>query len=81
MMAQGSGAIVRPVSVQGQLLPRPPIWWPTSAHDDQGSPLHEASRRTIMHFGATMWFTEYSISPSELAVALEERGFESLVGV
>jgi probable F420-dependent oxidoreductase len=32
----------------------------------------------VMHFGATMWFTEYSISPSELAVALEERGFESL---
>jgi probable F420-dependent oxidoreductase len=32
----------------------------------------------IMHFGATMWFTEYSISPTELAVALEERGFESL---
>ena len=24
-----------------------------------------------MHFGATMWFTEYSISPPELAVALE----------
>jgi alkanesulfonate monooxygenase SsuD/methylene tetrahydromethanopterin reductase-like flavin-dependent oxidoreductase (luciferase family) len=31
-----------------------------------------------MHFGATMWFTEYSISPSRLAIALEERGFESL---
>jgi probable F420-dependent oxidoreductase len=31
-----------------------------------------------MHFGATMWFTEYSASPTELAVALEERGFESL---
>jgi hypothetical protein len=31
-----------------------------------------------MQFGATMWFTEYSISPSELAVALQERGFESL---
>ena len=31
-----------------------------------------------MHFGATMWFTEYSISPSELAAALEDRGFESL---
>ena len=31
-----------------------------------------------MHFGATMWFTEYSISPSDLAIALEERGFESL---
>jgi hypothetical protein len=35
-------------------------------------------RGTTMHFGATMWFTEYAISPSELAVALEERGFESL---
>jgi alkanesulfonate monooxygenase SsuD/methylene tetrahydromethanopterin reductase-like flavin-dependent oxidoreductase (luciferase family) len=32
----------------------------------------------VMKFGATMWFTEYAISPSELAVALEERGFESL---
>lgn len=31
-----------------------------------------------MHFGATMRFTEYSISPTELAVALEERGFELL---
>jgi probable F420-dependent oxidoreductase len=31
-----------------------------------------------MHFGATMWFTEYSISPSELAIAAEARGFESL---
>jgi hypothetical protein len=39
----GQRQIGMPVSVQGQLLPRPPIWWPTSAHDDQGSPLHEAS--------------------------------------
>jgi probable F420-dependent oxidoreductase len=31
-----------------------------------------------MEFGAGMFFTEYSISPAELAVALEERGFESL---
>jgi hypothetical protein len=31
-----------------------------------------------MHFGATMWFTEYSILPSELGIALEEREFESL---
>ena len=31
-----------------------------------------------MHFGATMWFTEYSMSPAEIGVALEERGFESL---
>jgi alkanesulfonate monooxygenase SsuD/methylene tetrahydromethanopterin reductase-like flavin-dependent oxidoreductase (luciferase family) len=25
-----------------------------------------------------MWFTEYSASPFELAIAVEERGFESL---
>jgi len=31
-----------------------------------------------MFFGAAIFFTEYSISPIELARALEERGFESL---
>jgi Luciferase-like monooxygenase len=31
-----------------------------------------------MEFGVGIFFTEYSISPAELAVALEERGFESL---
>jgi probable F420-dependent oxidoreductase len=31
-----------------------------------------------MQFGATMWFTDYTMPPSEIAVALEERGFESL---
>lgn len=31
-----------------------------------------------MHFGAAIFFTDYSISPTQLAVALEERGFESL---
>ena len=31
-----------------------------------------------MQFGASIFFTEYSISPAELAVALEERGFDSL---
>ncbi|MBV8335527.1 MAG: LLM class flavin-dependent oxidoreductase, partial [Alphaproteobacteria bacterium] len=31
-----------------------------------------------MKFGASIFFTDYSISPAELAVALEERGFESL---
>ena len=31
-----------------------------------------------MQYGATMWFTEYSVSPTELAIALEEREFESL---
>ena len=29
-------------------------------------------------FGASIFFTDYSISPAELAVALEERGFDSL---
>ena len=28
--------------------------------------------------GASIFFTDYSISPAELALALEERGFESL---
>src|SRR6201987_3114111 len=31
-----------------------------------------------MHFGGVMFFTEYSISAVELALALEERGFESI---
>ena len=31
-----------------------------------------------MEFGASIFFTDYSISPAELAIALEERGFESM---
>ena len=31
-----------------------------------------------MHFGGAMFFTDYSISAVELALALEERGFESM---
>jgi probable F420-dependent oxidoreductase len=31
-----------------------------------------------MHVGAAMFFTDYSMTPGELALALEERGFESL---
>jgi len=31
-----------------------------------------------MHIGAAMFFTDYSMAPGELALALEERGFESL---
>ena len=33
-----------------------------------------------MHFGGAMFFTDYSMSASELARALEERGFESVWG-
>src|SRR3979490_2521321 len=32
----------------------------------------------LMEFGASIFFPDYSISPAELAVALEERGFDSL---
>jgi probable F420-dependent oxidoreductase len=32
----------------------------------------------MMEIGASIFFTGYSISPAELAVALEERGFDSL---
>lgn len=31
-----------------------------------------------MHFGASMFFTDYSMSSADLAKALEERGFESI---
>src|SRR5277367_1682657 len=31
-----------------------------------------------MEFGASIFFTDYSISPAALAVALEERGFDTL---
>lgn len=31
-----------------------------------------------MHFGAAMFFTDYSMRPGELGQALEERGFESV---
>lgn len=32
----------------------------------------------VMDFAATFFFTEYSIGPKELAIALEERGFDAL---
>jgi probable F420-dependent oxidoreductase len=32
----------------------------------------------MMEFGAAIFFTDYSISPAGLAIALEERGFDSL---
>ena len=31
-----------------------------------------------MEFGASIFFTDYSISPAALAVAMEERGLNSL---
>jgi hypothetical protein len=31
-----------------------------------------------METGASIFFTDYSMAPTELAVTLEERGFDSL---
>jgi alkanesulfonate monooxygenase SsuD/methylene tetrahydromethanopterin reductase-like flavin-dependent oxidoreductase (luciferase family) len=31
-----------------------------------------------MEFGASFFFTDYSITPAQLAVAMEERGFGSV---
>ena len=31
-----------------------------------------------MEFGASIFFTDYSITPAKLAVAMEERGFDSV---
>jgi alkanesulfonate monooxygenase SsuD/methylene tetrahydromethanopterin reductase-like flavin-dependent oxidoreductase (luciferase family) len=31
-----------------------------------------------MEIGAAIFFTDYSMSPTDLAAALEERGFDSL---
>jgi alkanesulfonate monooxygenase SsuD/methylene tetrahydromethanopterin reductase-like flavin-dependent oxidoreductase (luciferase family) len=33
-----------------------------------------------MEIGASIFFTEYSMAPADLAVALEQRGFDSLWG-
>ena len=32
----------------------------------------------MLKFGASMFFTDYSMAPGELGKALEERGFESV---
>src|SRR3954453_20544039 len=37
-----------------------------------------AAKAWVMEFGASIFFTDYSITPAELAVALEERGFDSV---
>jgi hypothetical protein len=43
--------------------------------DDPASPEGKAK---IVEVGVGIFFTDYSISPADLAVALEERGFDSL---
>src|SRR3954469_4491257 len=37
-----------------------------------------ALRRMAMDVGASIFFTDYSITPAELGIAMEERGFDSV---
>jgi hypothetical protein len=39
---------------------------------------NDATRERTMRIGGQMFFTDYSMSPTELARALEDRGFDSL---
>jgi hypothetical protein len=41
-------------------------------------PAATIARKSGMHFGGAMFFTDYSMSAMELARALEERGFRSV---
>src|SRR5262249_41637884 len=41
-------------------------------------PSQPPGRTPTMEFGASIFFTDYSITPAELGVALEERGFDCL---
>src|SRR5208282_4942437 len=48
---------------------------PRSVPNCRPTPGREAQ---TMHFGASIFFTDYSITPAELGPELESRGFESL---
>src|SRR3954451_17852001 len=62
-------------------------WWRSAAPRPNSARLRISPRRSsfpakggreAMKIGAAMFFTDYSMSPAELALALEERGFDSL---
>src|SRR5271169_6460373 len=59
----------------GEPLPRGFLNNPVSSQRDQRI---TAARSTHMDFGASMFFTDYSMTSMELAQALEARGFESV---
>src|SRR5215472_15650647 len=46
--------------------------------DKLGSRSRQSKGARAMQFGASIFFTDYSITPAALAVAMEERGFDSL---
>src|SRR5690348_12335754 len=51
---------------------------PAKALDEPRLRRSEQKGDCTMKFGGAMFFTDYSMSAIELAVALEERGFESV---
>src|SRR5437762_2226726 len=50
----------------------------STAHPSIGIEATQLSGAAHMEIGASIFFTDYSITPAELAVALEERGFDSV---
>src|SRR3569623_719575 len=71
----------------GVVTPRgaDPEWYPCPSAESLARLLTKATalddlaiRHLTMEFGASIFFTDYSITPAELGVALEERGGDSL---
>ena len=69
---------VPPVPVQSRLCRRQHCRRFASGTGTAQHPRISSEGHTAMEFGASIFFTDYSISPAELGVALEERGFDSL---
>ncbi len=61
-----------------QVLPRAEARWPETSKEQANPWRHANIRERTMRIGGAMFFTDYSMSPTELARALEERGFDSL---
>src|SRR5574340_1079731 len=67
--------------VDGGPSPAMTAW---AAHDTTDDCRHDGGRQqqfaedSMLAFGASMFFTDYSISPAELGQALEQRGCESV---
>src|SRR6185369_1758875 len=56
-------------SLASRARPGDPLSFAQTTHNE---------REHAMHFGASMFFTDYSMTSVELAQALEARGFESI---
>src|SRR3982074_2183214 len=62
----------------GWVVPRPSATLFARAPHSRIATRKTARGDRSMEFGASIFFTDYSISPAELAVAMEERGFDSV---